>query len=634
MAPTIHQNFDKRPPIILLPGEVVSYSRKSTKEEGAKKSIEDQNEVNKETAEAWGLPLIDVCILSESEGLGGNLWYSGGGASGVFGDNFEKKKTRPVLTELIQGVVAGRYKCLIVYSMDRLWRDCGICAAIVEILNKYGCLLYDSNGKVDTLTPDGQNAVMSQANAAAYQRRSAQVASLRGVRKSRAKGLRVTPATCLGFRDTPNEKHGLLHIPEEQEVVNRIFRLFDSGDGRIDADGNLVGPLSPEKIARLLMNEGYNWMPDLWGHRGKIRIKSTQDVVHPRSIFSVLENCRYQGRQPHEHQEWSCPAFLKPDGEPVVPIALYERVQAKLNGLRRGSNITRNSYALSGLLKCGACGQSIVAGKSEYSINGERIKLLVWRPLHNETWCWCTHKLPSIPHMDMDNYINAVLAPYLLADVHVKSSQGTHAALENQKAEIDRALKMEEQRYREVLPSYMGTVPPAVLGEQYKQCETNIARLKSEIANAEKNLCDFAAMEINVKEITSLNFEIRRDAIRSVLRWVAIIPGDKPLLEKRIPSDHAGFAVFLTAWGTLHTAMLVWKRREGQRRRVCQIVPAEPAQFIGSVRNFPSPDAFVAGLMRSYQGHQYKHAPHEIAPGYYDIAVATATFADDTSAED
>jgi len=614
----------------------VSYSRKSTKEEGARKSIDDQNEVNQETAEEWGLPLLAECVFSEAEGMGGNLWYEGGGASGVIGDNRDKKRTRPILTQIIRGVVFGRYKCIIVYSLDRLWRDVGLCAAMIDVLNQYGCLLYDENGYVDTVTPDGHNSVMSQAAAASHQRRIAQVASPRGVRKSRQKGKRVSSADCLGFRNAFDKKNGVLHIPAEQDMVNRIFRLFDSGDGRTDANGTLIGPLTTEKIAQLLMDEGYLWLPDLWEKRAIKRVESTEAIIYMTNIRHVLQDCRYQGRQPHQNQEWSCPAFLKSDGEPVVPTAIYERVQAKFNTLKRGSNATRNSYALSGLLRCGLCGQTMSSGTAEYAIFGEKTIVPVWKPLKGATWCWCTHKLPTIQQVELDNYINDVLAPLLLADIQVKSTQGVHAVLQNQRAEIERLLKIEEHRFCNVLPTYMGTVPPAVLGEQYKQCEATIARLKSERLNAERSLCDFHAMEVNIRDIANVNSELRRDAIRSVLRWVAVLPEGTPYIcneetgHKRVPNDHVGRVVFLTVWGTLHTSLLHRIRADGQRRRVCGVCSAAPEQFIDSVRNFPDPEAFISGLVRAYEYRKHAYTPAEMAPGYYENSVPTATFTDVT----
>lgn len=116
--------------------------------------------------------------------------------------------------------------------------------------------------------------------------------------------------------------------------------------------------------------------------------------------------------------------------------------------------------------------------------------------------------------------------------------------------------------------------------------------------------------------------EIRRVAIRSVLRWAAVIPSNLPRTRNLISykfqrPDDAGRLVFLTSWGTLHTAFIARGDVEGHRTRQCYLRPAKPEECVGSIYEFPDAARFVAGLERSYRGGKsYLWSPYEIMPGF------------------
>ncbi len=63
---------------------------------------------------------------------------------------------RPVLTKLIRGVVTGKIKCVIVWSVDRLLREIAIAKIMADLFAKHGCLLYDRNGNVPLDSPEAR----------------------------------------------------------------------------------------------------------------------------------------------------------------------------------------------------------------------------------------------------------------------------------------------------------------------------------------------------------------------------------------------------------------------------------------------------------------------------------------------
>ena len=614
-----------KPPIPLHTDECTSYARKSTIEERSPQSIEDQNAANMDTAEEWSIPLAPEGVLSEKPGLGGNLWWEGYIRSGLEGDDAKRQRTRPILTNIMNGVVTGRIKCIVIWSQDRLWRDVALCKVMIDILGEKGCLLYDKNGPVDVSTSEGRAAVLCNAVASQKAREKAAEDSPRGINRKLKKGERVITANVLGFRCVSGNRKTLRHVPEEQEMVRRIFRLFDSGEGD-------SGPQSPQQIALRLMAESYKWMPDLWNTRGVKRTGPTEDVIYTLCVSKVLEDCRYQGRQRRKdnkagtEREWQCPTFLV-DGEPVVSTALYERVQAKMNGLKRGANATRSSYPLASLIRCGVCGQTMYAGRTAIVQHGISSSETAWIALRNASWCWCTHKLPVIQHKFLDDYMNMVLAPLLLAEVKERACEGGVSALVNERAGLTRALTEAERRYHEELPEFVAEcfrkkMSPHIVSRMQEELEEEIHVMKAQLRSVEQRMKSHDDYGVSAANITHMNPDVRRDAIRAVLRWVAVIPSEAPPIcnadtsFKWVPSDEAGRVVFLSAWGTMHTAFLYRSRDQGQMKRICKLRPATASETIGTFCDLPDPRAFYDGLQRSYHGRKYEYLPEDVAPGF------------------
>ena len=620
-----------RPPIPLQPEEVFSYARKTNNETNAKKSIADQHTVNFRTAKKHGLPLEESGVLSEKPGLGGELWWDGYIGSGLTGDYTVPEERRPVLTQIMNGVLSGKVRCIICYTQDRIWRDVALCKVMIDVLAQQGCLLYDKNGLVDISTPEGRTAVYNNASEAEKVRRKAKVDSERGLTESREMGLKVVNAGVLGFRNVLGRRGEVRHVEEEQAVANRLFRLFDSGDGRVDEAGKLIGPLSKGGIAELLMEEGYLWMPDLWEQRGTKRVGPTEKTIYTTNIAAVLKDVRYQGRQIHGRKEWPCDAFLKPGPEPrqpVVETALFERVQQKLNNLKRGANATRNSYALGGLIRCGVCGQSMYPGVTAVVRFGVKMYPMAWKKVHDPSWCWCTHDLPVLQHEIVDAYIDRVLAPWLQAEFRDRwTPDAGYGGLLNEIAAVERDLAEKQREHREDVPAFltecfrMKVSPGAAEGMERELLEA-IDCLKKKRHTLEERLRLVTTMEPHLDNIANVSEATRRDSLRAVLRWVAVVPSGAPPIRtketswKVVPSNDAGIMAFMTAWGTIHTAFIARAHVAGQKLRTCHLREATASESLGTFSDLPDSDAFYAGLLRSWRGRMYEFAPQDVAPGY------------------
>ena len=211
-------------------GEVVGYSRKSTGEEGAGRSLDDQDKYNLRTCQRFDLPITPEWLYREAPARSGKLWWQGGGYAGIAGEFLNGEdtngNTRPVLTQIVQGITSGSIKCVVVWSLDRLARHVGIMEALMELMAQHGCVLYNRNGPYDLTTPEGRQAVRNEMVAAQYVRERACVDLPRGVVEQREKGVVVGTANRLGFRAVGNKTGGIKHIEEEQNTVLEIYSLF------------------------------------------------------------------------------------------------------------------------------------------------------------------------------------------------------------------------------------------------------------------------------------------------------------------------------------------------------------------------------------------------------------------------
>lgn len=602
-----HHGPDAR--VTYAPGEVVAYQRKSNDDNRAAASIADQVDCNFETAADWGLPLDADGILSERPGTSGAAWWEGGGGPGIEGYSGPKASTRPVLTQIMKGIVAGKIRCIIVWSLDRLWRDVGICEAMMTVLSNCGCAIYDRNGPVNISTPDGKNAVRSTAIAAQNMREMATVNSPRGIRKSRGKGKLVVSGNRLGFRSVGGASGQVRHIPEEQEMAREIFRRYDTG-------------MSVDEICRWLTDMGYQWLADV--RKANKPAGTPTTAAHRQSIRYLLRDVRYQGRQLHEGQEWPCGVFLV-DGEPVVPVALFERVQAKLKSRSRGAPSHSKTHPLSSIMRCGHCGQSMRSSRTTQTLKSGKVLLwYTWKSLHYCVECWCTHDLPVIYVPDVDDYVNTILGPLLLAELEDRACTSGQSALASERAAVVRDLRAAEHRLTEELPEEWerGKITGEMLANLERKIRERVATLKERLRSLDSRLMDAARLTVSTQSIADVDPAQRRDAIRAVLRWVAVIATDVPRVRtgetgyKWQTQPDAGRVVFCTTWGTLHTAFIERKKTDDHRTRLCFLRPAKADEVLGTVADFPDPDSFVAGLARAFKNKRYWHAPEGVAPGY------------------
>ena len=600
-----------------LPGEAVIYARKSTKTDKAARSIEDQIDICLELLQEHGTSIPDNCIYAEEPGHGGDEWHAGYIGSGLVGDNTGIGRTRPQWTKVLQGILNGNIKLLCVYSLDRAWRSAEIAAKSIDIMRAAGCQLMDRNGVVDVNSPEGRERILISAVSAQSQREHAAVNSGRGISRNIAKRKLVGNCNSLGFRSGGIKSCEVRHVPEEHEMVRRIFRAYYQGELAEE------GPLSSTSIAYRLMEEGYIWTPDQHHKRAVRRTDASRHVIYDKQIRNVLTDVRYIGKQLYGGVVYDCDAFLY-NGEPIVPYDLFEQVQQKVQQRKLTTPRSVNTYALSGRIRCGICGFAFI---SQHLFvpkrKGNKELRDYWYVRTSTRALNCQHRQVQIRKEILDSYIIDVLSPLLLAEIHERGLDDEAAVVAKQMAQLQHDLQEAERHYREELPRYhRANIDPELLVIMQEDAKREIMRLRTDLQAVTAKASEIKNVLPALQDLMSVPEASRRDAIRKVIRWIAVIPSSERVKtrwkESTPPAHHLATLVFLSSFGTYHSAIMYRNGRERPELHgnILLIRPATASEVIGGVADFPDPQAFHDGLEQSWRTRYYDWSAGEVTPGF------------------
>lgn len=317
-----------------------TYSRFSTELQNAK-SIEDQNAVT-----------ARYCLQNGYEVV---RQYSDAAQSGasIFG--------RDGLLEMLADAKNGLFDVIVVEELDRISRDMEDMAGIYKRMKYLGIeLISIHEGAASTVTV-GLRSIVSQLfredNARKVRR------GMEGLVKN---GLSAG-GQAYGFKADPANKGKLIAVPEEIEIVQRIFTEFVEGK-------------SPRHIATDLQAEGITpprgsaWAPSAiygWAERGtgilrnqlyvgKIVWNKNRMIKDPDTGKRVS-----RANPPDEWRYHDAPEYR------VIDQELFDRVQEIIKPKDRSPqeirSMKRPQRLLSGLLRCGYCGGGMSAKGTDKS---------------------------------------------------------------------------------------------------------------------------------------------------------------------------------------------------------------------------------------------------------------------------
>lgn len=484
------------------------YARVSTDEQAKKYSIPAQLELLRSFAQANNYEIFKE--------------YIDKGESGTLSE-------RPELQELLNDATRGMFKAVLVYRIDRFFRDTRKLLNTVDELTKVGVSFKSITEPFDTSNPVGNFMVSLLGSVAQLERDTFIERSRMGMVKSARSGHILTGNCRYGY--TYNREKLCYEVNEEEaEVVREIFRLYTE-------EGSSVA-----KVARRLNDFGY---------RTRTGLRWTNDRVHNALVCPV-----YYGKW--HYQTKYHPEPIEVNVPPLIDRALFDRAQRLLKERRIYSERnTKNQYLLSHLIHCGICGRSMTA-KTDVVTSTHKGK--TYGP-YVRSYYYC-FRLPkkrcTLPYIRVDRIeplvwskVKEILEnPSLLMKV-IKEQEGKgesqKVSLGKRVKKIDTAIRKCEHEKENILRAFRkGILDDAELASQIEEIRKQGRTLRQEREEIrlqitgkkqiEERLVRLSSLVSDTKEkLANPTFEERRELVRTLVERVTVHENGKVELRVVVP---------------------------------------------------------------------------------------------------
>ena len=272
-------------------------------------------------------------------------------------------KRRDGFNRMVQDALDGKIDLIVTKSVSRFARNTVDSLTTVRKLKEKGVEVYFQKENIYTLDSKGELLITIMSSLAQEESRSISENVTWGQRKRFADGKVTMPYRhFLGYRKGAD---GLPEVvPEEAELVQRIYRLFMQGKtphaiGKILTAEGIPTPAGKEKwqsstIESILHNEKY---------RGDARLQKKFTVDFLQKKMKVNE-----GEVPQYYVENSHPAIIEPEE--------WDLVQAEFSRRKALGSRYNSSSVFSSMIFCGDCG-SVYGSKVWHSTS--KYRRTIWR---------------------------------------------------------------------------------------------------------------------------------------------------------------------------------------------------------------------------------------------------------------
>ena len=358
---------------------VIGYIRVSTNEQAEEgHSLDAQRTAIEQFCESRGWELVEIKVEA--------------GISAT-------KSDRPALDELLEAVEQGLCDVVIVHAIDRFYRDLQALLKALNHLRQHNVTFISIMENLDFTTPWGKLALAVLGTLAEIYIDRLRTETRKGKRARAAKGLHNgTPALgyCYGACSSCTDPNGkdycpcygnsnrqdytpskpLLPHPIEREAVRLAFEWHTTGQY---SDGDIAERL----------NEYVHTLSD--GTEVSFRTKGRWGRGVPGrfskdSVRDTLQNPYYVGKVPYygcdekdqKRKRGDYAALYSGLHEPLVDEKTFER-SLEIRRLmshhpRTRGNVLERIYVLSGILRCGYCGELMRAHSSNHGVRYYRDK--------------------------------------------------------------------------------------------------------------------------------------------------------------------------------------------------------------------------------------------------------------------
>lgn len=292
---------------------------------------------------------------------------------------------RPAFEKMINDFESGLYTKLVVYKVDRISRSILDFADIIGVLERAKVKFASATETFDTSTPIGRAMLHIIMVFAQLERETIQTRITDNYYARAKKGYYMGGPPAYGFKKVATNVDGhktSMYAPDENQLPNviKMFELYLSNRSLGDVSKYLNqqgitaakgGNWDSSKISKLLNNPAYvKADADVYTYYASKGVKIENDI----SEFIGEKGCYLYGKRDSNQRKYTnlenhTLSIALHDG--VIDSFLWLRCQDKLNSNVQIGNSGQGKYSwLSGIIKCGYCGYSLVvvtAAKVKYN---------------------------------------------------------------------------------------------------------------------------------------------------------------------------------------------------------------------------------------------------------------------------
>lgn len=351
------------------------------------------------------------------------------GAIPAFVDDYTSRElSRPSLDATIFFLETYGFDVVIVHALDRLARDPYIRQTLEREFNKRGARVEYVLGDYDE-SPEGEVRKDLDATFAKWENAKRVERSLRGKHRKAESGKWVAGMPPYGYRVDLGAFGGLEIIPEQAEVVQRIFQMYTEEnysireiENALNQDGN-----TPKKGGQKWAKSSINHILDNTIYTGVCHFNKTKRVG-TKDIYK-------------DRKEW-----IQIKVTPIIGVTTFEKAQLRRKDNRQfRRKQPKHRYLLNGLVRCSECKRTYVAQSTNPTKHTGPNGNQCYR--HRKTLGHCMNKQISTRILDKivwDKILSILLDP-------VSLEVGYEQAIEQQKLTMARKIAQIETLERALL---------------------------------------------------------------------------------------------------------------------------------------------------------------------------------------
>ena len=461
--------------------------------------------------------------------------------AGIYADDGKSAtstKKRADFQTMIDDCMAGKIDMVITKSISRFARNTVDSLTHIRKLKEKNIAVYFEKEGINTLEGSGELLITILSSQAQEESRNISENCRWGiVRRFEDGKVIVNHSKFMGY--TKDKEGNLVIVPEEAEVVRRIFRLFLEGnssyrikqileaDGIRTATGNTVWQATV--IDKMLVNEKY---------MGDALLQKTYTVD-----FLTKKKVMNKGIVPQY--------YVEDDHEPIIPKELFHRVQEekarrasiyRKGGGKKDAEVKgkySSQYALSDIMVCAECGQPY--RRQVWSKYGQ--KKAVWRCdnrlKHGSRRCKHSPTLKEeILHEAIMEAINSVVedeGEFVQAfRENVIRIIGSYSANAEPTEYDERIAELQQKMMKLIENSASTECADEVFDKEYREIADEIKNLKMKRTRVvrERQLAEsydqrMQDMEGYMRKTNYLKREFDDELVRRLLRTVRVINANK-----------------------------------------------------------------------------------------------------------